>query len=177
MRNLAIHSEPGKLTAALPFKFNAISFFLFPVCAAGCVAMFIASKNSILFGIVLAALLLPLLLSWIAHITGKEVVAFTPSQLTYRSGAFGSSRRETFQMSQIRAPRFIRWRPGRFGMPTGLGFYYEGIPAQICDGISEAQAGEIVAALLCQFPELASVWGRYNENTPELELYFLANWK
>lgn len=160
MARIAIHSEGGKLTIAVSRKFSVVSFFMFPILAAACVPFALdAEKHSLALRVCAAVVAAFFCFEWVAHLTRREVLEITPTALTYRSGPFGIARRTTFEMAKIREPRFVEPRPGRAGLPTGLEFFYERVAYQALDGISEAQAKEIVAAVARQFPELAPVWG------------------
>jgi len=160
MARIAIHSEGGKLTIAVSRKFKVVPFFAFPILAAACIPFALdAGKHSIVLRVCAAAVAAFFCFEWVARLTRREVLEFTPTALTYRAGPFGIARRMKFEMAKIREPRFVEPRPGRAGLPTGLELFYERVAFQVCDWISEAQAKEIIAAVARQFPELAPVWG------------------
>ena len=160
MRRVAIRSVDGKLVVESRPRINWLLFWGFPAWVAILFYVGKHDRNFGLFGFVVVALfMVSPLWSWIMNLTGKEVVEFTPMQVTQRQGPFGLFWKITMKTEKIRETRFVEPRPGRAGLPTGLQFFYERVSYQVLDGISEEQAKEIISAVARQFPELAPVWG------------------
>jgi hypothetical protein len=160
MRRVEIHSMDGKLTVESRPQINWRLVWGFPAWVTLVAVTGKAKLHLGLLGfIVSGVLIVSPLWSWIMNMTGKEVLEFTSTRITQRQGPFGLFWKITMKMEKIREPRFVEPRPGRAGLPTGLQFFYQRVSFQVLDGISEAQAKEIIAAVARQFPELAPVWG------------------
>jgi len=129
---------------------------------------------------VFAALLVVVFCGWLWAVAGQEELLFTPTELRCRRCLFGLSDTKKYGMKNIRDPRFVaalhRARLGK-RHPSGIAFTCDGKRVSVCSGITQAEAKQVVDAVLHQFPELVAIWGSYVKGIPATREHVSLNLK
>jgi len=140
----------------------------FPAFLALSVCMLVLGKGGPPpFEVVVFSFLAMMTFGWLWEMIGTEVLTITSESLIIRSVFLGLSHAVRYEFGDIKAPHFLARVIGRRGKPSGIVFVCNGKHIKICSGISQPKAKELVAAILCEFPRLAPVWGHYADGVPE----------
>jgi hypothetical protein len=165
------HTEAGNLVVVSPRRLTAVGLLLFLSC------MFLAAHAfweearvlDLFMRSFFAGMLVAVFCGWLWAVAGREELLFTPTELLHRRSLFGLSHMKKYRMKDIRAPRFVvALDRARLGSrhPSGIAFTCDGKHVSLCSGMTQAEAKQIVDAVLNQFPELMPIWGSYAEGTP-----------
>jgi hypothetical protein len=176
MSSYTVRSEPGKLVFRV-HRFSIFFFLVFPalVCFFAYASKGSSQRPSILLEIFLALFFLVGLYRWLWNLAGVEELEFTPVDLTHRRILLGMTRSSVYRESDIQAPRFVQ-QTGRSRF-SAIGFDYQGRHKYVWWLSPQPEAKEVVDAVLRHFPELAPIWGRYDDGAPETKDYVRLNLK
>jgi hypothetical protein len=170
MARYSMRSEPGKLTLVVP-AFDKSRFVIISLIVLFFLFIYVRSPRPLE---TFARILFPIILvlsgsAWLWNLFGKEELEFTASQLTRHRVIFWRSITDVYQQADIQGPHFVVRVPGRRGRSSSISFTCEGKTENVCSGITQSEAKQIVGAVLDQFPELTPIWGRYVEGVFDLK--------
>lgn len=162
----SLSRAPDRLTVVIPRRFSLFLLFFIPLWVVGWVTIALThprrEPQALLVITAFGLFSIFMVYRWLWNLSGKEELEFTASRLTYRRLLLGFTRTRVFTMDRIADPHFIpSEQKGRSYIPSGLGFSYDGEQVRVCDQLTQAEANQIVAAALKQFPELGDRWERY----------------
>jgi hypothetical protein len=171
MNRISAYSESGTLLFEAPRTLDIPSdvFGLLFVVVVG-VGLHASAGHHIIvqaWGVGIIALVI---FNWLWDFAGIEQLTVTPSVLIRCRMLLGVSKTTIYEMEKIRGPHFLPSRiptkTKRVATQSALGFFVGGKRIAVCGRITEPQARQFISSIIRQYPELASVWGRYDEGEP-----------
>jgi hypothetical protein len=160
------HWEPGKLTIVVPRVFDVVLFLVVPVFVVWSIydLKHAALGTRIFFAVVISLFIV----GWLWNLDGREVLEFTPAELTHRRVLFGFAHSKAYPAADIRATHFVAPKVGHRGRKSasGIGFIYHQKEIRFGDHLEREEARKIVCSVLAHFPELEPVWGAYYDAPP-----------
>lgn len=172
----SVSRSADTLSIIVPGRFDPFLFAFFPLWTALWIGLVVngnrtgtnQSASSLPPLILFAVVTILFLYKWLWNLAGREELNFTITGLQHRQVLFGIARTRAFRLNQITEPHFVESvQRAKSHIPSGLGFRYRGKQVRIADNLTQQEAGEIVALIIQQFPQIAGVWSQYAEGLPE----------